>query len=86
MEKLSDEELKHAVYYVLASKKLGREFRKEGDEVVAKVISTLSVSEVKELGSYDTALSELQSLAEIGCIQEIRRMAKTWEHSRHIRG
>jgi hypothetical protein len=84
--KVTDEQMLFAAYFLLASKRFSRDFMREKDESIAKVLSALSDKEVEELGDIKGALSEIDGLVKLGIVENIQKMANTWEMSRHLRG
>ncbi len=73
-----------ATLYVLASKRLGREFARRGDSI-EKVMAVLSEGEVRGLGDFQQAKKEIQTLLDLGLKQNVREMADKWRDSRRIR-
>ena len=76
------DDVEAATLYVLASKRLGKEFARKGD--TEKVLSVLTEKEVREFGSYDVARKEIQTLLELGFKQNVSEMAEKWRTSRKI--
>ena len=71
-----------ASLFFLSSKRMSRDFLRQKDEAVVKVLSILTEEEVTAFGSLDEAINELRSINELGRGSEVTRMASLWRQSR----
>lgn len=85
VEKPSEEQALEAAYFLAASKRLKRDFLKEDDASISKVLSTLSEDDVRSFG-LDASISDINSLIELGIYENVSRMSSIWADSRTIRG
>ncbi|MBU0761643.1 MAG: hypothetical protein KKD39_01345 [Candidatus Altiarchaeota archaeon] len=81
---VSDDLVEAATLYVLASKRMDKHFARKAENI-EKVMSVLSEEEVRNLGDYETAKKEIQTLLDLGLKQNVSEMAEKWRASRRLR-
>jgi len=82
MEQLPEKALDDAVLYLLASRRLAKDFLRSGQEEISMVLAVLDEQEVRDFGDIGQARSDIEQLVALGMSADVKKMADIWSLSR----
>lgn len=82
MDEGLDDILDDACLYLLASRRLSRDFLRSSDIEISSVLCALRADDVRMFGDITAARTELESLIACGRMGDVERMARIWRQSR----